>query len=155
LGGRNDERGSDELLVALGGFGVIICLIAVLRSGSKVPMQLQDLAFITLVIAPFVLIGLSWLQLARVWGRESVPRWRIWVSSVGCIALLVAVGIPFVGVFVFFSRFDWLRAMPWSLGLSAVAVLTGIVGARPVRFPLFLGGAAIAGLILIIPIGIL
>ena len=135
---------------------VIVSLVSCSRLGHRLPMVVQNVAFLIVVAAPILLTTMSWVEFANARRDGSVPRWRIWTSLCGCVALCLALAIPWIAfLFSMLLSLDWLRLAAWCLASSLVSFLAGIFGARSVRFPLIFGGLIMGGLVVIIPVGIL
>ncbi len=134
---------------------VIVSLVVSSRFGHRLPMNVQDAAFLILVATPWLLTVMSWLGFVFARKEQKISRWRVWVSFVGCCALTVALVIPLLVVFLFMFRLSWMRLSVWCFALSVVALFAGILGAKPARFALFFGGLVMGGLVVIVPIGIL
>ncbi len=117
-------------------------------------MAVQDVAQLFLLALPFLLVAMSWVGFVSARSDQRVSRSRVWISLVGCVALIVALMIPLL-VILFPFRLDWLRLAIWCFGSSFLALLGGVLGARPARFPLIFGGLVMGGLVIIIPLGIL
>jgi hypothetical protein len=117
-------------------------------------MTVQDVAFLIVVATPLLLIPLSWALAADALHGNAV-RWRVWVSFAGCIALTLAVAIPWFAIFFSMLLLDWDRLVIWCLVSGCAALLAGIFGVRAVRFPLIFGALTISGLVVIIPVGVL
>ncbi|MGB7599813.1 MAG: hypothetical protein WBM24_05880 [Candidatus Sulfotelmatobacter sp.] len=132
---------------------MIVSLVVSSRFGERLPMIVQDAAFLILVAMPWLLTVMSWLGFAFARRDQTVSRWRVLVSFVGCSALTVALVIPLMVVLLFMFRLSWLRLSIWCFASSLLALLAGIFGARPARFPLFFGGLVMAGLVVVVPIG--
>ncbi|MGB7861808.1 MAG: hypothetical protein WCF74_00310 [Candidatus Sulfotelmatobacter sp.] len=133
----------------------IVSLVVSSRIGHRLPMMVQDVAFLILVAMPFLLTVMSWVGFALARRDQRVSRWRVWVSLVGCSALTVALAVPLLIVFLFMFRLSWIQWSIWCFASSFLALLAGIFGARTARFPLFFGGLVMGGLVVIVPIGIL
>ena len=138
------------------GLLVILSFTYCLPLARRLPMIVRTVAQWVLFLAPVLLIAISWDRFGVARSDQSEHRSRIWVSFVGCNALAAALVVPVVTVFFgVFLRLDWSKVMECSLGLSIVALVSSLFGARSLRFPLFCGGLAMAALLLIIPVGIL
>jgi hypothetical protein len=134
---------------------VIVSLVSCSRLGHRLPMVVQDIAFLIVVAMPILLTVMSWDGFAKVRRDGNASRWRIWISLCGCVALSLALAIPWIAFFfAMLLRLDWLRLATWCLASSLVSLLSGIFGARSVRFPLIFGGLFMGGLVVIIPVGI-
>jgi hypothetical protein len=129
---------------------IIASLITSSRFGQRLPMIVQDVAFLVTLFAPLFLIGMSRFELLRREGMEA--RWRVWLALLGCVALSVALAIPFLVIFLRLSYTQW---QVWILCASVLALLSGVFAPRLLRFPLMFGGLVMGGLLFIIPIGIL
>jgi hypothetical protein len=135
---------------------VIVSLLACSRPGHSLPMVVQDAAFLIVVATPVLLTTMAWVGLANVRRDGGVPRWRFWISLCGCVALSLALAIPWIAFFLsmLFLHLDWLRLLGWCLAASLGSLLAGIFGPKSVRFPLIFGGLIMGGLVLIIPVGV-
>lgn len=131
---------------------VIVSLVSCSRLGQRMPMAVQDVAFLVAAVMPFLLVGMSWMGLANVRRDVNLSRWRIWMSFCGCAALHLAVSIPVLVVLFPLRDTQWSF---WCLCLSVVALLEGIFAPRSVRFPLFFGGLTMGSLVFIIPVSVL
>jgi hypothetical protein len=135
---------------------VVVSLVSCSRLGHQLPMAVQDVAFLIVVATPMLLTAMAWVGLANGRRDGNVPRWRIWISLCGCVALSLALAITWIAFFSpMLFHFDWLRLVGWCLASTLVSLLTGIFAARSVRFPLIFGGLIMGGLVVIIPVGIL
>jgi len=120
-------------------------------------MVVQDVAFLIVVATPVLLTAMAWVGFVNVRQDGKVPRWRFWISLCGCIALSLALAIPWIAFFfsMLFLHLDWLRLLVWCLAASLGSLLAGMFGPRSVRFPLIFGGLIMGGLVVIIPVGVL
>ena len=136
---------------------VIVSLVACSRVGHWLPMVVQDVAFLIVVATPVLLTAMAWVGFVNVRQDGKVPRWRFWISLCGCIALSLALAIPWIAFFfsMLFLHLDWLRLLVWCLAASLGSLLAGMFGPRSVRFPLIFGGLIMGGLVVIIPVGVL
>jgi hypothetical protein len=133
-----------------------VALVSCSRLGHRLPMEVQDIAFLVVVGTPIFLIAKSWDEYQKMRRDGKVSRWRIWISLCGCVALLLALVFPFIAFyFGLILRLDWRLFISLCLASSLVSLLAGIFGARPVRFPLIFGSLIMSGLVLIIPVGVL
>jgi hypothetical protein len=120
--------------------------------GHQLPMIVQRGAFLFLVGLPFILATISWVGFNTVKGDEKVARWRVVTSFCGCVALSLALIIPFL---VVFFTLDYTRWTVWILGPGVVSLLAGIFAPRSIRFSLLFGGLIMSSLVVMIPVGIL
>src|SRR5580704_5411968 len=67
--------------------------------------------FLIVVATPVLLTTMAWVGLANVRRDGRVPRWRFWISLCGCVALSLALAIPWIAFFLsmLFLHLDWLR----------------------------------------------
>jgi hypothetical protein len=114
-------------------------------------MLLQDVAFLLIMVSPFVFVIVSWMNLFEIEKMET-PSWQFWVSAVGCICLTYALGVPLAAMFF---RLPWSASASVCLTGACLSLLAGIFAAKTVRFPLFFGGLIVGSLVFIIPVGIL
>ncbi len=150
-----NERKLQRLLQWVSGVLIVLSLIYMSNSrlGHRLPRAVQDTAFMILVSLPFLLTGISWWRFVRAWRTDRrMAVWRIWISLCGCVALSLALLIPF---FTIVFPLDWSTMAIWCLVASGVALFTGILAAKPLRLPLFLGGLVMTGLIVVIPVAVL
>jgi hypothetical protein len=133
--------------------GVLAVVLLLMFSpvGRKLPEVVQTVVLLMLVALPFFLTPLSWWRFSRARRDEMIPRWRLWVSFCGCVALSLAFVI--IGI-VMFEASNWI-SLDWSVGSSLVSILAGTLAGRPVRFPLMVGGLVLGGIVVLFPIGIL
>jgi hypothetical protein len=115
-------------------------------------MIVQDGAFLFLLCLPIILVTMSWVGFTNARRDGSVPRWRIWTSLCGCVALTLALIIPFLVVFL---TLDYTRWAVWIFGSGVVSLLAGICAPRAIRFSLLFGGLIMSSLVVLIPVGIL
>jgi magnesium-transporting ATPase (P-type) len=137
---------------------VIVSLVACSRVGHWLPMAVQDAAFLIVVATPLFLTAMAWARFVNVRRDWKIPRWRFWISLCGCVALSLALVMPWI-IFLFsmlrLHLFDWMRLLVWCLAASLGSLLAGIFGPKSLRFPLIFGGLIMGGLVVIIPVGIL
>jgi hypothetical protein len=149
------QRGWPRWEAILGSL-VIVSFVSCSRLGHRLPMVVQDVAFLVVVATPLLLTAISWAGFANVRRDGNVSRWRIWISLCGCVALSLALVIPWIAFFFsMLLSLDWRRLAIWCLAASVVSLLAGILGAKSVRFPLIFGGLLMGGFVAIIPVGIL
>jgi len=150
-----NKRKLQRVLQWVSGVLIVLSLIYMSNSrlGHRLPRAVQDTAFMILVSLPFLLTGISWWRFVRAWRTDQrMAVWRIWISLCGCVALSIALLIPF---FTIVFTLDWSTTAIWCLVASGVALFTGILAAKPLRLPLFLGGLVMTGLIVVIPVAVL
>jgi hypothetical protein len=82
----------------------------------------------------------------------AIPRWRHLTALAGCVLLSVALAIPLL---VLFGSLNWLTWSLVCLVASLLALVAGLLGTAAVRLPLIVGGLVLAGLVALIPVGIL
>jgi hypothetical protein len=135
------------------GMLIVLSLAASSRLGKRLPMIIQDVAFMVLVFASVGLPGMAWTAFELLRRSGDLRRWRMGISFFGCLALSMALATPFLCAL---SSLDWMHTGGYlCLGSSVVAMLAGIFAPGLVRFSLILGGLVVAGLAVIVPIGIL
>src|SRR4029077_617692 len=103
------------------------------------------------VATPFLLTTMAWVGFVRVWRDGKVPRWRFWTSLCGCVALSVALAVPWMVILFSMFRlylFDWGRLIVWCLAAGLVALIAGILSPKSLRFPLIFGGLITGGIAL-------
>jgi hypothetical protein len=135
---------------------IIVSLVSSSRLGHRLPMFLQNSAFLVVIYLPPLLTAMSWVGLAVARKNGNVSRWRLWVSILGCVALSFALVIPLSVISLsFLLPWDWLQLAYWCLASSLIALLAGCFSAKSTRFPLIFGGLVMGGLVFIVPVGIL
>jgi hypothetical protein len=130
----------------------ILALASCSRLGQRLPMIVQDVAFLFLIGLPFILTTMSWVGFKTARRDPTVARWRVGASLCGCVALTLALMIPFL---VVFFTLDYTRWAVGILGAGVVSLLAGLLGPRSIRFPLLFGGLIMSSLVFLIPLGIL
>jgi hypothetical protein len=95
---------------------------------------------------------MSWAGFELLRRGKAEARWKMGIALLGCVALSVALAIPFLVIFVHLSYTRWAGGI---LGSSVVAIFSGMFAPRGLRFPLIFGGLMMGGLLFIIPVGIL
>jgi hypothetical protein len=130
----------------------ILSLASSSRLGHHLPMIVQDGAVLFLLSLPFILVIQSWVGFKTVQRDEKVGRWRVGTSFCGCVALSLALIIPFL---VVFFTLDYTRWTVWILGSGVVSLLAGIFAPSSIRFSLLFGGLIVSSLVVMIPVGIL
>ncbi|HXJ90779.1 MAG TPA: hypothetical protein VMS18_28475 [Candidatus Binatia bacterium] len=125
--------------------------------GHRVSLGMEDVSFGLLLILLVLFVAMSWWRMVRAW-KDGAARWRVWVSLTGCVALLLAFGMPLVQVLGsitfgmgFGPRWDYKLLM---VGFGSGSLVLGVASARGVRFPLIAGGTIIALVGLILPVGV-
>ena len=138
------------------GFLIIVLLVSRSHLGHRLPMVVQDVAFLVLIAIAVLLTAMAWNRFARARPNASAPSRQICISFWGCVALSLALVILLL-VMCFSmsymlspSYWLWLSISCWASSL--VALLTGMFGARSVRFPLFFGGLVMGGLVIVVPV---
>ncbi len=81
------------------GLLIVLSLVASSRLGQRLPMILQDVAFLVLILAAPGLPGLAWTAFVLLRRSGDLRQWRMGVSFLGCVALSVA----------FASPLDWMH----------------------------------------------
>src|SRR5882672_4437347 len=104
---------------------IVVSLLVSSRAGHSLPIAVQNVAFLILIAAPFVLVAMSLNGLKRASKDEAASSWRVQLSFVGCMALMVALAIPFL---VMFLQLVWTRLAIWCLASSLLALLAGVFG---------------------------
>ena len=130
----------------------VLSLASSSRLGHHLPMIAQDGAFLFLVGLPFILVTMSWVGFKTVQRDENVARWRVGTSFCGCVALSLALMIPFL---VVFFTLDYTRWAVWIFGSGVVSLLAGILAPKAIRFSLLFGGLIMSSFVVLIPVGIL
>jgi hypothetical protein len=105
-----------------------------------------------LVLAPFF-AAMAWWRFMSARREGSIPRWRIWISLCGCIALSLAIVVP---VFAVGMPDRLIFALPWDFApvwhvSGAISLLASVLAARKMRFPLVLGGLVVVLIMLLLP----
>jgi hypothetical protein len=101
------QRGWPRWEAILGSL-VILSFISCSRLGHRLPMVVQDVGFLVVVATPLLLTAMSWAGFAKVRRDGNVSRWRIWISFCGCVALSLALVIPWIAFF-----FSMLLSLDW------------------------------------------
>jgi hypothetical protein len=91
---------------AVGGLFVASLVSSSPRLNQRLPMMLQDVAFVVLIFAAFGLPGLAWTAFVLSRRSDDFRQWRMEVSFFGCVALSVAFASPFVCAV---SSLDWMH----------------------------------------------
>jgi len=108
----------------------------------------EDVAFGTLLLLVILFVAMAWWRFARALSDAGTKRWRVWVSLAGCVALQLAFAVPFIPFVRFYMALQparWDVSSAW-LVVSVISVVGGVFAAKPVRFPLILGGIVLGSL---------
>lgn len=131
---------------------ILALLIASSRLGSRLPMVVQDIAFVLVFVMLFVLTLVSWEIPREVQKSKDFTKLRFLVSACGCVALSFASAVPFVVIFFMLSWMTWSVVC---LCASALSLLCGICATRLMRRPLVFGGIIVGSLVFVVPVGVL
>jgi hypothetical protein len=137
-----------------------LTVAAVVLTGQghrRLSIVAEDTGFGALVVLAVVFVAMAWWGLLRAWKDREVTRWRAWLSLAGCIALFLAFAMLWIPMLFFFwgrGFMDWDNRTLWIVS-ALLALLAGVLGARPTRFPLILGGLMMTSVVMMIPGGVL
>ncbi len=100
------------------GLLIIALIVASSAFGDRLPRLLQNIAFVVLVVLPFVLGVISWEVLVEIGKRRDNPKWQYWTSAIGCMSQTFALVLPMVVLSFHSFSSVWREA---TLGLSVSA----------------------------------
>jgi len=86
----NSTRWDDWIVWPL----IIVALLSFWNPGRRLPAAMVSGAFLALVCAPFLLVGMSWTSFASLWRGGNGSRWQLWICLSGCVALSSALLVP-------------------------------------------------------------